>query len=133
MKSNPKKTVMNKPVTTHFSIFAKLDVKTSSSWTTIQEVVDFLELIMTGPAVIRLEEAAYNISATINIHLPYSITLQGMSYGTAAIATATGLTGKPVFKCLSKSYFKMLNFDATTLKQRGKMPSFFSVAEHTMK
>ncbi|MDZ4796186.1 MAG: hypothetical protein SGI83_18050 [Bacteroidota bacterium] len=111
---------MNKPVTTHFSIFAKLDVKTSSSWTTIQEVVDFLELIMTGPAVIRLEEAAYNISATINIHLPYSITLQGMSYGTAAIATATGLTGKPVFKCLSKSYFKMLNFDATTLTNYDK-------------
>ncbi len=96
-----------------------LDVNANSSWTTIQEVVEFLNLHMTGPVVVRLAEESYDIDATITINLPYSLTFQGMSYGTATIAAATGLAGKPMFRCLSDCYFKMLNFDATTLTNYG--------------
>lgn len=96
-----------------------MDVNPNSSWTTLQEAVDFLELHMTGPSVIRLENESYDINETININLPYAITFQGLSYGTASIAAATGLAGKPMFRCLSECYFKMLNFDATTLTGYG--------------
>lgn len=96
-----------------------LDVNTNSSWTTIQEAVDFLDLHMTGPTVIRLGEETYDVDATININLPYTLTFQGLSYGTATIAAATGLAGKPMFRCLSDCFFKMLTFDATTLTGYG--------------
>lgn len=96
-----------------------LDVHTNSSWTTIQEVVEYLDLHMSGPTVIRLEEESYDISSTVTIDLPYPLTFQGLSYGTATIAAATGLTGKPMFRCLSDCYFKMLSFDATTLTSYG--------------
>ena len=96
-----------------------LDVNANSSWATIQEVIEFLDLHMTGPAVIRLEEETYDITETINIDLPYSVTFQGLSYGTATIAAATGLSGKPMFRCVSDCYFKMLNFDATSLAGYG--------------
>lgn len=99
-----------------------LDVNANSSWTTIQEVVEFLDLHMSGPTVIRLEEETYDISETINIDLPYTLTFQGLSYGTATIVAATGLAGKPMFRCLSDCYFKMLNFDATTLAAYGTQP-----------
>ncbi len=96
-----------------------LDVNAKSSWTTILEAVEFLNMHMTGPAVIRLGEESYDIDATIDIDLPYSITFQGLSFGTATIAAATGLTGQPMFRCTSDCYFKMLNFDATTLTNYG--------------
>jgi hypothetical protein len=96
-----------------------LDVNVNSSWTTIQEVVEFLDAHMSGPTVVRLEEETYDITETINIDLPYTLTFQGLSYGTATISAATGLTGSPMFRCTSDCYFKMLNFDATTLTNYG--------------
>jgi hypothetical protein len=99
-----------------------LDVNSNGSWTTIQEVMDFLDLHMAGPTVIRLGEESYEIHQTITIDLPYSLTIQGTSYGTASIVAATGLTNKPMFRCLSESYFKMLSFDATTLTNYGTLP-----------
>jgi hypothetical protein len=96
-----------------------LDVNVNSSWTTIQEVVEFLDAHMSGPTVVRLEEETYDITETINIDLPYTLTFQGLSYGTATISASTGLTGSPMFRCLSDCYFKMLNFDATTLASYG--------------
>ncbi|MBL0273537.1 MAG: hypothetical protein IPQ06_10800 [Chitinophagaceae bacterium] len=99
-----------------------LDVNPNSSWTTIQEVVDFLGAHMTAPTVVRLSDETYEISATINIDLPYDLTFQGVSYGVATIAAATGLAGTPMFRCLSACYFKMLNFDATTLASYGTAP-----------
>lgn len=104
----------NKKVNEHF-----LDVNPNSSWTTIQEVIDFLEVHMTGPTVIRLGEEIYEIDATINVDLPFDVTFQGMSYGVATLAAATGLAGTPMFRCISACYFKMLNFDATTLTNYG--------------
>jgi hypothetical protein len=74
---------------------------------------------MTGPTVIRLDEESYDISSTITIDLPYSLTFQGASYGTSTIAAASGLAGKPMFRCVSETYFKMLSFDATTLANYG--------------
>ncbi len=96
-----------------------LDVNANSSWTTIQEAVDFLDLHMTGPTVVRLGEETYDVNATININLPYTLTIQGLSYGNTTIAAATGLAGMPMFRCLSDCFFKMLTFDATTLTNYG--------------
>lgn len=98
-----------------------LDINAESSWTTIQEAIEFLDEHMTGPSVIRLGDETYDIDATINIDLPYTLTFQGLSYGTATIAAATGLTGKPMFRCISECYFKMLSFDATTLASYGTL------------
>jgi hypothetical protein len=99
-----------------------LDVNANSSWTTIQEAIEFLNAHMTGPTIIRLNEESYDIAATVLVNLPYTVTFQGLSYGTATIAAASGLTGKPMFRCLSDCYFKMLSFDATTLSNYGTLP-----------
>jgi len=92
-----------------------LDVNSNSSWTTIEEAVAFLEAHMAGPTVLRLGEESYDVAATVNIDLSFPLTFQGLSYGTSTIAAASGLSGKPMFRCLSDCYFKMLQFDATTL------------------
>jgi len=96
-----------------------LEVNTHSSWTTLQEAIEYLDMHMTGPTVIRLGDEAYDIDETVTIDLPYSLTIQGVSYGTATINAATGLAGKPMFRCLSDCYFKMLSFDATSLTNYG--------------
>jgi hypothetical protein len=96
-----------------------LDVGPNSSWTTIQEAIDFLGEHMTAPTVIRLSEETYDIAATIVVDLDYSLTFQGLSYGTVTLDAATGLTGKPMFRCISDCYFKMLQFNATTLTNYG--------------
>jgi hypothetical protein len=99
-----------------------LPVNANSSWTTIKEVVEFLALHMTGPTVVRLGDETYDIDQTILVNLPFPVTFQGLSYGTATIAAATGLAGKPMFRCVSPAYFKMLQFDATTLTNYGTQP-----------
>jgi hypothetical protein len=99
-----------------------LDVSANSSWTTIKEVIEFLELHMTNATVVRLGEETYDITETITVDLDYPLTFQGLSYGTATIAAATGLAGKPMFRCVSDCYFKMLQFDATTLTNYGTQP-----------
>jgi len=96
-----------------------LDVNANSSWTTIKEVIEFLDLHMSGPTVVRLGEESYDMYETINIDLPYSLTFQGLSYGNSTLAAATGLAGKPMFRCLSACFFKMLTFDATSLTNYG--------------
>ena len=96
-----------------------LDISSKSSWTTLQEAIEFLELHMAGPTVIRLGEETYEMTETIVVDLPYPLTFQGLSYGTTTIAAATGLTNKPMFRCVSDCYFKMLQFDATSLPGYG--------------
>jgi hypothetical protein len=96
-----------------------LDVNSGSSWTTLQEAVEFLHAHMTAPAVVRLDDESYDVTATLNINLPYAVTFQGPSYGHSTIAAASGLAGKPMFRCISSCYFKMLQFDATTLSGYG--------------
>jgi hypothetical protein len=96
-----------------------LEVNSKSSWTTLQEVVEFLDAHMTAPAVVRLDEESYDVTATLVINLAYPVTFQGPSFGHSTIAAASGLGGKPMFRCVSSCYFKMLQFDATTLSGYG--------------
>ena len=101
------------------SIENLLDVNSNSSWTTLEEVIEYLDAHMAGPTVVRLGEETYEVSSTLNIDLPFSLTFQGISYGTSTIAAASGLSGSPMFRCTSDTYFKMLQFDATTLGSYG--------------
>lgn len=88
-----------------------LEVNANSSWTTIPEVLSFLNAHMDGATVIRLGGEVYTLSETQVIDLPYALTFQGLSYGTASIVPhATNLSGLPMFRCKSDCYFKMLNF-----------------------
>ncbi len=96
-----------------------LDIDENSSWTTIQEAIDFLNLHMAGSVVIRLAHENFALAETIVIDLPYSLTIQGLSYGSSTISAASGLAGKPMFRCLTETYFKMLVFDATALAGYG--------------
>lgn len=96
-----------------------LDVNANSSWTTLQEVIEYLDAHMAGPTVVRLGEETYELSTTLDIDLPYSLTFQGLSYGNSTIAAASGLAGKPMFRCKSDCNFKMLQFDAASLSGYG--------------
>jgi hypothetical protein len=89
-----------------------LDVSSVSSFTTIAEVVGFLNLHMSGPTVVRLAGGTHNITATQTISLPYPVTFQGLSFGEATISGAAGVSGSPLFICASECYFKMLTFTA---------------------
>ncbi len=95
------------------------DVNVSGSWTTLDEVIEFLELHMAGPSVIRLSGETYSISETILIDLPFALTIEGVSYGTTSIEADAGLANTPMFRCVSEAYFKRLAFDATTLASYG--------------
>jgi hypothetical protein len=96
-----------------------LDIDESSSWATIQEAIEFLEEHMTGPIVLRLSEDNLDISETIVIDLPFALTIQGLSYENTTLSAATGLSGKPMFRCISDCSFKMIVFDATSLSGYG--------------
>jgi len=85
----------------------------------IYSALEFLAVNMEKPAVIRLTGESEYINKTITVNLPYPVTIQGISYGTSIIKPAAGLNGKPVFRCLTDCYFKMLSFDATTLAGYG--------------
>lgn len=98
-----------------------MDVDAHGSWTTIDEAIEFLDEHMSGPTVIRLSDESYEIANTIVIDLPYALTIQGLSYGVSNIEAGAGLTGKPMFRCFSDVYFKMLSFDATTLASYGNL------------
>ena len=98
-----------------------LDVSAKGSWTTIPEVVAYLNLHMSAPTVVRLGGGTYSLAATQIINLPYPVTFEGLSYGETTIAATTGLANKPMFRCLSAVFFKMLMFDATTLASYGTL------------
>ncbi len=88
------------------------DVGMAASFATIAEVVEFLNIHMTGPSVVRLGGGTFTIDATQTINLPYPVTFQGISYGETNIKAAAGVAGNPMFDCRSESYFKMLTFEA---------------------
>ena len=81
----------------------------NSSWATLQEAIEFLNEHMYAPSVIRIGNDV-EITETIVINLPYTVTIQGLSYGSTTIGAASGLAGKPMFRCLTECYFKMLTF-----------------------
>ena len=88
-----------------------LDVSPSGSFTTIPEVIEFLNLHMSGPTVVRLS-GTHEIDATQTINLPYPVTFQGISFGETEIDATSGVSGSPMFDCQTECYFKMLTFKA---------------------
>ncbi len=96
-----------------------LEVSPYASWQTLQEAIEFLNIHGSGPTVIKLSSGVFDISETQNIDFPFPLTIQGTSYGTTTIGAAAGLEGKPMFRCMSDCYFKMLQFDATALAGYG--------------
>jgi hypothetical protein len=95
------------------------DVSPTSSWTSIEEVIGFLDLHMDGPSVVRLIGGEFPVSNTQVIDLPYPLTIQGIAFSSSSITAAAGLAGKPMFRCYSECYFKMLQFDGSTLSNYG--------------
>jgi hypothetical protein len=93
-----------------------LDVSATGSFTTIEEVIAFLNEDshhhMTGPTVVRLGGGVYEVDATQVIDLPYSVTFEGLSFGETEIKGTAGLSGDPMLECETECYFKMLIFTA---------------------
>lgn len=89
-----------------------LDVSPRGSFTTIAEAIEFLNLHMSGPTVVHLSSGTHHIAATQTINLPFPVTFQGLSFGDAEIDASAGVSGTPMFICLTECYFKMLSFKA---------------------
>ncbi|MCD9015684.1 hypothetical protein K7P01_09160 [Fulvivirgaceae bacterium QH1ED-6-2] len=87
------------------------DVSETGSWTTIEEMIEFLDVHMEQPSVVRLVGGDYTVDATQTIDLPFPLTIQGSSYGAATITAGAGVSGS-MFDCATETYFKMLAFDA---------------------
>jgi hypothetical protein len=100
-------------------IITEYEVSPTGSWTTIAEALGYLALHMTGPAMIRLGLGVFPVSSTQTINLPYPLTIAGVSFGETFVTAASGLAGSPMFSCASETYFKMIQFDATTLSGYG--------------
>ncbi|MBL7746736.1 MAG: hypothetical protein JNM19_04870, partial [Chitinophagaceae bacterium] len=99
-----------------------MEVSPYGSWQTLQEAVEFLNVHAWGPTVVKLSSGTFEITETIDIDFAFPLTFQGTSFGTTSITAGAGLGGKPMFRCLSDCYFKMLEFDATTLAGYGTNP-----------
>ncbi len=99
-----------------------IEVGPFSSFQTLADALDFLKAHMDRPKVIRVAGQTFDLSDTQVVDLPYALTIQGTSFGTGIFAAGPGLAGKPMFRCKSECYFKMLIFDATTLPGYGTSP-----------
>jgi hypothetical protein len=95
------------------------EVSPNSSWTSLQEVLSYLSLHMSAPSVIRLGSGVHFLTNTQTINLPFFLTITGLNFRESTISPSTGLTGKPMFNCISQVYFRYLKFDATTLAGYG--------------
>lgn len=103
-----------------------LDVSPLGSWTSVQQVIDFLEIHMNSDPVniptgvsIRLGGGTHLIVNTVEIDLPFPVFFEGLAYGITTIGPGEGIAGKPLFNCISETYFKQLIFDANTLTGYG--------------
>jgi hypothetical protein len=89
------------------------DVSSRSSFTTIAEVISFLNAHSpVVPSVIILCGGTYTVSSTIAMNFAEPITIMGESYGETEI-NFTGSTG-PIFNCTTECYFKMIDFTTNT-------------------
>lgn len=91
-----------------------LEVRPGGSFTSIQEAIAFLNIHMSGPALVKLFSGDYLINATQTINLPYPVTFQGLSYGETTIKAGAGVAGDVLFNCQSECYFKMVIFEAAS-------------------
>ena len=98
-----------------FGTNTRFMVSDHGSFTSIEEVLEFLAVHITAPSVVVLTSGLNTVSETQVIDLPFPVTFEGYSYGTVAIGPAAGMAGKPLFRCITDCSFKMLSFDAGSL------------------
>jgi len=97
-------------------------VSAKESFNTISEAIEFLSEHMSKPMTISLGEEINTLTETINIDLPFPVTIEGSSFGTSKIGPGAGMAGKALFTCITGCYFKKLVFDAGTLSGYGSSP-----------
>ena len=100
----------------------KIVVSEDGSFTTIAEAVEFLSVHMTAPTVVLLSTETSTVAETQVINLPYPVTFEAQSYSGVTVGPAAGMTGLPLFNCITDCYFKMIIFDGSTLGGYGSSP-----------
>jgi hypothetical protein len=93
----------------------RIVVSSNGSFTSIAEAVEFITEHITSPVIVELVDEENSIGETQVIDLPFPVTFEGTSYGSATIGPTSGMAGKALFNCISESYFKRIIFDAGTL------------------
>jgi hypothetical protein len=88
------------------------NIDSNGSWTSVKEVIEFLNLHMEEPSVVQFCGGSYTVSETQVINLPYPVTFEGTSFGETSIDATSGVSGSPMFICQTECYFKMLVFTA---------------------
>ncbi len=88
------------------------DVSEASSWRTIPEVIDYLNLHMIAPSVVRLDGDVFTLTSTQIINLPYAVTFEGLASGVSIISPTSAFTGG-LFSCATTCDFKMIKFTST--------------------
>ncbi|MFO7874078.1 MAG: hypothetical protein R6U62_06325, partial [Bacteroidales bacterium] len=88
-----------------------IDVHPMGSFTTIQEVIDYLELHMDGKYLIRLCGRDYAIEETVVIDLDYPVSIQGFSHISTTFIPGSTLSGEAMFDVKSETSFSFLNFN----------------------
>ena len=114
------------------------DVSASGSFTTIKEVIEFLNEHMEAPSVVRLGGGDYPIDSRIEIDLNYPLTIRGFSYQTTFIYPSGSISGLPMFQCSSPVSFENFQADATRLAGYGdelheNFVTFASIYYHEIK
>jgi len=99
-----------------------LEVGPDEPFQSLSDAIEFLEVHMEGPVILRLGSETVYLEHTETIDLPFPLTIQGSTYGSGTIVPGPGLAGNPMFRCASETYFKMLVFDATPLAGYGTSP-----------
>jgi len=97
------------------------EVSYSGSFQTVSEVLGYLGEHMMGESVVRMGGGVYEMDHTEVIDLPYNLTFRGFSFQTTQIIADTGLTGKPMFRCLSNVTFENIRVDGSTLPNYGNL------------
>ena len=88
-----------------------IDVHPMGSFTTIEEVIEYLELHMDGKYLIRLCGRDYAIENTVVIDLDYPVSIQGFSHISTTFIPGNNLSEEPMFDVKSEASFSFLNFN----------------------
>jgi hypothetical protein len=97
----------------------RIVISNHGSFSSVSESIEFLSEHMTAPTVVIISSEENTFTDTQVIDLPYPVTFEGQAYGTVTIGPAPGMSGQPLFNCISDCSFKMINFDAGTLTGYG--------------
>jgi len=94
-------------------------VAADESFTSIAEAMEFLSEHISAPSVVLLTSEVNTLPETIIVDLPFPVTVEGPSYGAVTVGPGSGMTGKPLFECVTDCSFKMIIFDGSTLTGYG--------------